>query len=687
MESWKLAKKRQQKRREAQKPWKIYLLAAVLVITTFAAGIFNFPNQWNQFVSSNNLSFLEIEEVNFRLGLDLQGGAHLIYQADMSQIEHTERAESLDGVRNVVERRVNAFGVSEPRVQTTIKGDVYRIIVELAGITDVSEAIREIGETPILEFKEPNTEIDVDITEEGLIELEGINTNEREVAGEILSLALSGEDFTNLVDEFGGSGEITITTDHTLFGGVAEQLQSSGFAPGIVFPTIIENVSPSGTSLNIVNYLDRVNSKRVDVSHLLVCFEGKVACVNPITQIEATILMNSIKEQATAENFAELAREHSTDPTAAQNDGHIGFASPGDLVPAFELAALSVPVGGVSDIVETEFGYHLILKHAEEPVDSYKVNFISVPYSQIEDIVTGNQWKNTDLSGKQLKRAEVSFEQNSGVPNVLLTFDKEGDELFGKLTEAHIGEPIAIFLDGSPISIPTVQQAIYGGQAVITGNFTIDEAKLLAQRLNAGALPVPIELLSQQTVGPTLGQTSLEKSITAGLAGLALVAVFMIIMYRLPGILAVFALVLYCMLNLAAYKIFGVTISLAGIAGFVLSLGIAVDANVLIFERLKDEIRGGRDLIGAIDEGFKRAWAPIRDGNITTLIAAGVLYGFSASFIKGFALTLSIGVILSLFTAIVVTRAYLKVVQKVPALRKVNYFAWAKKAPSVEEEL
>ena len=199
---------------------------------------------------------------------------------------------------------------------------------------------------------------------------------------------------------------------------------------------------------------------------------------------------------------------------------------------------------------------------------------------------------NTSLSGKQLKRAGVEFDQTgAGQPYVSITFDSEGDKLFGDLTARLIRQPIGIFLDGELISAPIVQQAIYGGQAQITGNFTVDEAKVLAQRLNAGALPVPIELLSQQTVGPTLGANSLSRSMNAGLIGFLLVALFMMLYYRLPGILSVATLALYGVLNLAAYKLFGVTMTLAGIAGFILSVGMAVDANVLIFERLK-EARG-----------------------------------------------------------------------------------------------
>jgi preprotein translocase subunit SecD len=246
--------------------------------------------------------------------------------------------------------------------------------------------------------------------------------------------------------------------------------------------------------------------------------------------------------------------------------------------------------------------------------------------------------------------------------------------LFAQLTEQNVGKVIGIFLDGEAITAPTVQQVIYGGQATITGDFSVDEAKLLAQRLNAGALPVPIEIVSQQTIGPALGQASLDMSMKAGLLGFVLIAIFMIAYYRLAGLLAVIALTFYAIINLVLYKIFGVTITLSGIAGFVLSLGIAVDANVLVFERLKEELRSGRDLPTAVDEAFRRAWPSIRDGNLTTLIATAVLYAMSTGFIRGFALTLTIGVLISMFSAMTVTRVLLKSIVTIKALRKPAFF-------------
>src|SRR3989338_2943653 len=279
-------------------------------------------------------------------------------------------------------------------------------------------------------------------------------------------------------------------------------------------------------------------------------------------------------------------------------------------------------------------------------------------------------FENTALSGAQLKRAGVEFDPNTGVPYVTLQFNKEGAQLFAEITESHVGQQIAIYLDGQIISAPVVQTAIYGGEAIITGQSDLEEARLLAQRLNAGALPVPIELISQQTVGPTLGAVSLDKSLQAAIIGLMLVGLFMIVYYRLPGVLSVVALVVYGVLVLAIFKSLPVTITLSGLAGFILSVGMAVGANGLIFERMKEELRAGRALDRAVDEGFKRAWSSIRDGNLTTLIACAILYWLSSSFIQGFALTLAIGVVMSMFSAIVVTRMMLKGVVRWKFLQK-----------------
>jgi protein-export membrane protein SecD len=607
-------------------------------------------------------------ETPYRLGLDLQGGTHLVYEADMSGIANSEQGMALEGVRDVIERRVNAFGVSEPMV-TTAQGN--RVIVDLAGVLDVTEAIKQIGETPILEFKEENTEVGRAATPEEQKIIDEKNSTERAQASDILTRAKK-EDWATLMTEFNGTSLGLVSADNAAYGDLVGAVMSGYTKEGKVVGKVVETKE----GLNIVRFVKKEESKKMQLSHILICYQGKISCTSGLSAIDANLQLTNLKKELTTENFSEKAKAYSTDPGTKEEGGYLGWVEPGQTVPAFELAATNTPVGQISEVVETDFGYHVIYKKAEEPVTVYQLERILVHLTTLNDIAqVSDPWKATGLTGQQLKTASVEFDQSTGAPHVSLQFNNEGADLFGEITNRNLGKQVAIFLDGSPISTPVVQDAIYGGQAIITGKFSLEEAKLLAQRLNAGALPVPVKLLSQQTVGPILGQASLDKSIIAALAGFGLVALFMLVMYQLPGFLAVVALALYAVLNLLVYRIFGVTISLSGIAGLVLSIGMAVDANVLTFERIKEELRAGRDLRSAIDEGHHRAWPAIRDGHLTTLIASLVLYTFSSSFIKGFALTLSVGVLFSMFTAVTVTYTYLLTTQKIKWFNKIKLYA------------
>ncbi|TSC64446.1 MAG: SecD/SecF fusion protein, partial [Parcubacteria group bacterium Gr01-1014_106] len=274
-------------------------------------------------------------------------------------------------------------------------------------------------------------------------------------------------------------------------------------------------------------------------------------------------------------------------------------------------------------------------------------------------------WKRSELTGRHLDRADVVFHPQTGEPQVSLVFDGEGKQLFADITKRNVGKRIAIFLDGAPITAPVVQEAITAGEAVITGTFTIQEAKQLATRLNAGALPVPITMATRTTVGPSLGKESLAQSILAGIIGMLLLTIIMVAIYRLPGVIAVFALTLYGLLVYAILQTLGATLTVAGIAGFILSLGMAVDANILIFERLREGLRSSHSLSTSLAEGFKEAWPSIRDSNISSLITAALLYAFGSSVVRGFATTLSIGIVVSMFTAITVTRVLLRFVSGV----------------------
>lgn len=271
----------------------------------------------------------------------------------------------------------------------------------------------------------------------------------------------------------------------------------------------------------------------------------------------------------------------------------------------------------------------------------------------------------TVMTGAELKTVNVVTTQ-TGEPEVAFELTPEGSDTFRNFTSANVGKILAIVLDKVVLSTPTINQAITDGQGVISGNFTIESANDLAVNLRYGSLPIPMKVASSQTIGPSLGQDSLQRSLVAGIIGISVVILYMALYYRLPGVVADLALIVYALLSLAIFKMIPVTLTLPGIAGFILSIGVAVDANVLIFERLKEELRSGKNLHQAIDAGWKRAWPSIRDSNISTLITCAILFWFGstygASMVKGFSLTLAIGVAVSLFTAIVVTRTFLHLI-------------------------
>lgn len=293
------------------------------------------------------------------------------------------------------------------------------------------------------------------------------------------------------------------------------------------------------------------------------------------------------------------------------------------------------------------------------------LDFYDMPVAT--DSPTYNDLKPTGLTGKDLKKTSVGFDSQTGKPQINLQFTQEGGKKFGEITTRNIGKPVWILLDGQVLTYPTVQQAILDGNAVINGDYTIEEAKNMVITLNAGALPVPIEIIEQQNIAPTLGAQSVSKSIQAGLVGLSLVALFMVMNYGWLGFIADIGLIIYGLLTLAVYKLVPITVTLPGLAGFILSIGMAVDSNILIFERMKEEMRKGNDWSRSMELGFGKAWDAIKDANIATLITTFVLFNpfdwtflNSSGMVRGFALTLFLGIAISLFTGIFVTRNLLR---------------------------
>lgn len=408
----------------------------------------------------------------FKFGLDLAGGSHLVYEADTATVPEEDIPALMGVLRDVIERRVNIFGVSEPLVQVSessfVSGErTARLVVELPGVTDITEAIEEIGRTPLLEFKL--------------------------VDQEVLAAQQAAESITQ-----NASGSVGVS-----------------------------NVTVNGASADGAAYIE------------------------------------------------------------------------------------------------------------------------------------------TGLTGRYLASAQLEFvgQGQQGMmanePIVVVTFTDEGAALFEDITTNNVGEQLAIFLDGELVSAPRINEPIAGGSAVISGGFTPEEARDLAENLSFGALPVPITLVSTQTIGATLGAEALQDGVFAGVAGFALLSIFMIAWYRLPGFVAVLSLLIYIAIMLALFQFIPVVLTAAGIAGFILSVGLAVDANVLISERIKEELREGKEGPEAIREGFGRAWLAIRDANLTGIIAAVILFWFGTPLIKGFALVLLIGILVSMFSAITISRTLL----------------------------
>mgnify|MGYP001594096198 CR=1 FL=1 len=655
--------------------------AFALVLLAIVAGIMTFPKEWNSAMvamkDSVGFHLPYVPERDFTLGLDLMGGAHLVYEADMTSVTEEERDAALEGVRDVIERRVNAFGIAEPVVQTNLSEGHYRVFVDLPGVTDVKTAIDQIGETPVLVFRTPIEDLDTTVTEEQQGAIDAAQTQERADAIAVMDRARAGEDFAALAAEFSvddvtkdAAGYIGfVTEDDGEFDGLVEQIEKKRLKPGV-----IDGLYEGTSRMHIVQYLSKKTESEPRISHILICYSGASSCTQTRTQEEALALATTLKNEATKRNFAELAKTNSDDSGSAENGGDVDYVPRGKMVQPFEDAAYALKDTAISDVVETEFGYHILYRVGSRPARSYEIAHIEMPWTTVSDVLTVDPWEDTALSGKDVQKATVAFDQTTGAPLVILQFNETGTELFAELTKNHVGKVIGIFLDGEAITTPVVNEAIYGGEATISGNFTIAEAKLLVQRLNAGALPVPIDVVSQQTIGPTLGSESLTLSVKAGVVGFLLVALFMVLYYRFAGVIAIISLAVYSVINLALFKTFGVTITLSGIAGFIFSLGIAVDANVLVFERLKEELRSGRDLPSAVDEAFRRAWPSIRDGNATTLIATAILFEFTSGSIRGFALTLALGVMVSLFCAFVVCRTILRSVARVKRFRSPFFF-------------
>jgi len=662
----------------------------IVILVTIGAFLISGGSYYNRLVKKYDLPLPEVKEMPFRLGLDLLGGTQLVYHADVSAIGANDRDSAVNGTRDVIERRVNAFGISEPNVQVnkTTTGD-YRVLVELAGIKDVNEAIKMIGETPLLEFKEEGTGDRV-LTEQEKKKMDDYNKQAESKAQEVLGKVLSGGDFAALAKEFsedkntkdngGDLGWITASDNSDIINYVKD-LKAGQVTPDLIRESNSLQILKLEDARGKANpFNENEKDKEVKASHILICYQGAEGCQNDLTKEAALDKIKKLKGQASVMNFADLAKKNSDDVGSAAAGGDLGWFNRSAMVKEFSDTVFNQKVGTISDVVETKFGYHIIYKQAERNITEYHIRRIAIGLMTEQDII-GDQknWKNTELTGKNLERSSVQFNPNSGQPEVALEFDGDGAKMFEDITGRNIGKQVAIFLDGNIISSPVVNDKITGGKAVISGSFNVNEAKELAARLNAGALPIPITLINQQTIGASLGRDSLLASLKAGAIGFLLVVLFMILFYRLPGLLASFSLLVYSLIVLSLFKIFNVTLTLSGMAGFIISIGMAVDANVLIFARLREEIKKGKPLSMALEEGFGRAWPSIRDSNFFTIMTCLILITFSTSVVKGFAITLLIGIIVSMLSAILITRNFLNLIPTVWLERKAWLISGGKK--------
>ena len=496
------------------------------------------------------------------------------------------------------------------------------------------------------------------------------------------------EDFKTVADEIGA--ETSDIADKTLSSFPAVERDALDITGNGKISDVIE----SDGELKIYKVGEKkVGDKQVKASHILIGYQGAERSEATRTKEEAKKRAEEVlkKAQDDPDNFAELAKEYSDGPTGPTG-GDLGFFGKDQMTKAFEDAAFSMEKGEVSDIVETEFGYHIIkltdinettdtkvtatvmtlpaseenrtkMEGALERVRTHKItkqeNYLA--YNEIVFDITPDPWKSTGLDGSHFKYATVTYSQ-IGSPQVSIQFDDSGAELFADITERLVGKPLAIFVGGELISAPRVNDKITGGSAVITGNYDLKEALQLANDLNTGAIDAPIILTGQYTISATLGDNALQFSLYAGLVGLIALVIFMILYYRLMGIFAVIALGIYSVIIVFVLNTTGIVMTLAGIAGIILSIGMAVDANILIFERTKEELNEGKNFTAATATGFERAWTSIRDSNVSSLITCAILWFFGNSIIKGFALMLGLGIVVSMFTAITVTKAFLQTI-------------------------
>ena len=609
------------------------------------------------------------------LGLDLQGGSHLVYQVDQDKLPVNPitgetvqpDADQMDALLSIIERRVNSAGLGEPILQ--LLGD-DRLLIQLPGIRDPGRAKALIGETASLVFKHRIREVEKEIpglTNDEIISFQvGTILTEGEVDSVGLPPFRPGDSkiAIPLVPEPTPEAEATPTTEGTP---AADETPSAEATPAAD-----ETPAAEATPEAEATPTPEVDESTAVPAMLLELQPDATQVMLELSNRLQESLINAPGGVAVYPDFLGIAVEGETAQPA--------------LVPGQPLAPLPdgtffvVPGPPLITHVPDTDKFLITLGNAALPVEDVMERFTEdavLVFTELDGAVD----EDIGLTGEDLARAYPGQHLSTGVPIVNIEFNSEGTRKFGEITTeiAGTGDLLAIFLDEEELIAPRVNQPITRGVGYIEGqDFTFERVSEIALLLEGGRLPLDILLIQERDIDAILGADSLAKSVVAGLVGLALVLAFMVTYYRVPGLVAALALVIYAALLLAVFKLLPVTLTLSGVAAVILSIGMAVDANILIFERMKEELRAGRTLLSAINIGFNRAWPAIRDGNVSTLITCAILFWFAdtlgATIVQGFAITLAIGVLISMFTAIIVSRTFLRLMAATAVGRKLVVF-------------
>ena len=617
------------------------------------------------------------------LGLDLQGGSHLVYQVDQARLPTNPitgetiqpTSDQMDALLSIIERRVNSAGLGEPILQ--LLGE-DRLLIQLPGIRDPGRAKALIGETASLVFKHRILEVEKEIpglTSDDVISFQiGTILPEGTLDDAGLPPFRPGDSKTAIPlvpePEPTPDAEATPASDATPAAG---ETPTAGATPSAdATPTADTTPTADATA-----EAEATPTPEVDES----------------TAIPAMLLeLEPDAAQVLLELFDRLQLSLIATPGGvAVHPDFLGIAVEGEtaqpaLVSGQPLAALPdgtffvIPGAPLIMRVPDTDKFLIILGNAALPVEDVMERFAEdsvLVFTELDGAVD----EDIGLTGEDLARAYPGQHQTSGFPIVNIEFNTEGTRKFGEITSeiAGTGDLLAIFLDEEELIAPRVNQPITRGVAFIEGqDFDFERVSEISLLLEGGRLPLDILLIQERDIDAILGADSLAKSVVAGLVGLTLVLAFMVTYYRVPGLIAALALVIYAALLLAVFKMLPVTLTLSGVAAVILSIGMAVDANILIFERMKEELRAGRTLLSAINIGFNRAWPAIRDGNVSTLITCAILFWFAdtlgATIVQGFAITLAIGVLISMFTAIIISRTFLRLMAATAVARKLVVF-------------